>query len=143
MLEQQLEKLGFSKNETKVYLALFDLGKVRAGDIIEHTGLHRHLVYLALDALAERGTVTKTIRNGVAEFVANDPKSLLDELEERKRVAEAVAIALREKREGVPREVTVYEGTEGIKRSRNRTLLYPAGETLYVVGSKASTTPDM
>ena len=37
----------------------------------------------------------------------------------------------------------VYEGDEGIKRSRNRALLYDPGDTLYVIGSKASSTPEM
>lgn len=143
MLEQQLSQLGFSKNETRVYLALFELGKVRAGDIIEFTGLHRNIIYTGLDALVARNLVTKTMKKGVAEFAANDPESMVLELEDKKRVASAVAVELRRKRESAPREVTVYEGKEGIKRSRNKTLQYPAGETLYVLGSKASTTPDM
>ncbi|MEK7084749.1 MAG: helix-turn-helix domain-containing protein [Patescibacteria group bacterium] len=143
MIEDHLKELGFSKNESSIYLALFELGKVRAGELIDHTALHRNIVYTALDGLVRRHMVTKTIKSGVAEFSANDPESLVDELNEKKRVAEAVAGALREKRESAPREVTVYEGKDGIKRSRNKTLEYPAGETLYVLGSKASTTPDM
>ena len=54
ILTQQLAKLGFSENEAGVYLALIELGKARAGKIIRITGLHRNLVYQALEKLASK-----------------------------------------------------------------------------------------
>lgn len=142
MLENQLKQLGFSKNETKVYLALFDIGKCKAGQIIENTGLHRNLVYTALDELVNKGLVAKVIKNGIATFFANSPELLLSMVEEQKNIAQEIVDTLKKKNE-VVRDIVVYEGEEGIKRSRNRALQYDAGETLYVLGSQASSTPEM
>ena len=94
MLENQLKHLGFSKNETKVYLALFDLGKCRAGQIIESTGLHRNLVYTSLDELVVKGLVAKVLKNGVATFFVNSPELLLSMVEEQKNIAQEIVDTL-------------------------------------------------
>ena len=146
MLEQQLQKLGFHKNEVKVYLALFEIGKSRAGKIIEHTALHRNLVYTALEELEKRGLISKVEVSGVAEFSANDPRTLLEEIEEKKTTAKEIVDALKEKKKEGSREIAVYEGIDGVKRARNKTLQYgqSKGETLYVMGgSKRSTIPEL
>jgi len=143
MIENQLKKLGFSKNETKVYLSLFELGKCRAGQIIETVRLHRNLVYTALEELFGKGLVTKVIKNGVAIFSANSPDLLLSMVEEQKNIAEDAVTELKKKSDKNLRDIVVYEGEEGIKRSRNWALQYDKGETLYVIGSKASSTPEM
>jgi sugar-specific transcriptional regulator TrmB len=83
MLTNQLTQLGFHKNEIKVYLALFELGQSKAGDIIQHTKLHRNLVYTALEELAVKNLISKMERGGVAVFEINDPK-ILQELAEQK-----------------------------------------------------------
>jgi len=142
MLTDELQKLGFTKNETKTYLALFDLGKCRAGKIIEYTGLHRNLIYTALGELLKRGLVTKVEVEGVAEFSANDPRLLLEEIEEKKSTAKEIVDALKEKKKSGNREVTVYEGMDGIIRERNRALQYGQvkGETLYVMGGTERST---
>ncbi|MFA6424173.1 MAG: helix-turn-helix domain-containing protein, partial [Candidatus Magasanikbacteria bacterium] len=141
MLENELLKLGFGKNEAKVYLALIELGKAKAGQIITHTSLHRNLVYLALEILEKRELVTKIMRNGVAEFSANDPRHLIVELEEQKNIAEMVVDEIEKKKEKQTSDVIIYEGEDGMKKSRNFTLQYDAGETIYVIGSKASSGP--
>ena len=59
MLENKLKKLGFDKNERLIYLALFELGRCRAREIIKHTGLVRNSVYTTLEDLVHRGLVKK------------------------------------------------------------------------------------
>ncbi len=143
MLETQLGKLGLSKNEIKIYLALFELGKCKAKKIIDYTGLHRNLVYTALEELVGRGLVSKVEKQNVLHFEANNPKALLEIISLQKSIAEDAIEELKKKQNNQPKEIVVYEGEDGIKRSRNKTLSYPAGETLYVIGSKASSTPGM
>ncbi len=143
MLEQNLIKLGFGKNSAKVYLALIELKKSKAGKIIEYTGLHRNLVYLALEELEKNGLVTKLLKRGVAEFSANDPRHIIDALEEKKNIAESVVKEIEEKNYKQARDVLIYEGDEGVKRSRNFMLQNEPGETLYVIGSKASSSTEM
>jgi len=143
VIETQLQQLGFGKNEVRVYLALFDLGKTRAGAIIEQTGLHRNLVYTALEELLKKDLVSKVISSGVAVYEANSPESLQDLFEDKVQAAKEVVSELKSKVGDKPRDIKIYEGTEGIKRSRSRTLNYDPGSTLYVFGSQASSTPEM
>lgn len=144
MLEIQLQQLGFHKNEIKVYLALFDLGKTKAGNIIEQTKLHRNLVYTALDKLLERELVSKTIKKGIAEFVANDPRHLIDELENKKQLAKNVAEELKKKQNETPREVAVYEGVESIKKFKEKTWqLPPHSEIDFISASSLNVVPEL
>ncbi len=143
-MDKLLQQLGFSKNEITVYLALFDLGKCKAGELIEYTKLHRNLVYTALEEFVQRGLVTKTEVNGVATFSANDPNRLLEEIDQKRELAEQFAEEIKKKQEESPREVTVYEGLEGLKRATTRTLSAPEGETVYIFGAAPhSTLPDL
>ncbi len=142
--EKMLNKLGFSKNEITIYLALFDLGKCKAGELIDYTKLHRNLVYTALDEFVKRELVTKTEANGVATFVANDPNRLIEEIDQKRELAQQLAEEIKKKQEETPREVTIYEGLEGLKRATKRTLSAPEGETVYVFGAAPhSTLPDL
>jgi sugar-specific transcriptional regulator TrmB len=139
-VEKLLIQLGFHKNEIAVYLALFELGKVRAKEIIAYTKLHRNLVYTALDALVARELVTKTIVTGVAEFVANNPQSLIDEVEEKKRIATTVAEELEKKQLETPREVSVHEGVQALQHMREKLLDDADGEDVYIFGASPQTT---
>lgn len=142
MFKNELKQLGFSKNETIIYLSLFELGKVRASKIIESTSLHRNIVYTSLEELIKRELVTKTTVEGVAEFVANDPRNLLVEVERKKQMAGELVEKLKKMQEE-PREITVYEGFEGVKRSRNKVFDYKKGDELCVLGaSTLSSTPE-
>lgn len=144
MIQEQLVDLGFSKNVIRVYLTLFELGKVRAGQLIDTTGLHRNIVYTALEELVRRGLVTKTLVQGVAAFVANDPVCLIDELEMKKMLALKVAEELRKQQANAPREIMVYEGVEGLKHVRNKALTSFEDSTLHILGGSAySTLPEL
>lgn len=139
-MKQLLEQLGFTKNEVIVYLALFDLGKCKAGELIEYTKLHRNLVYTALDEFVKRELVTKTEINKVAHFVANDPQKIVEEIDQKRQVAEKVKEELEKKQQQSPREIGVYEGIMGLKRTVENNLTAKPGETVYIMGSSNKAT---
>ncbi|MBT5338522.1 hypothetical protein HN858_05085 [Candidatus Falkowbacteria bacterium] len=144
MLKNQLKNLGFTENESSIYLALFDLGKSRAGQIIEHTSLHRNLVYTALDSLENRQLVTKVMVKGVAEFSANSPTSLIDEIDNKKQLAIQAVEQLKKMSKQEERDIKIYEGLDGIKQARSRILNLPKGSEFFVLGaSKLSQTPEL
>ena len=134
----KLTPLGFSKNEEKVYLSLFELGKTRAGKVIEHTSLHRNLVYTALEALLERDLITKTLQGGVSVFSANNPDRLVEEIESKKSEAIAIAEELKKKVDLQTREVVIFEGAEGIERAMRQNLQAQKGKTVYALGASAN-----
>ena len=132
MLQKQLQQLGFGKNEIKIYLALFELGKSRAGELIDHTKLHRNIVYQDLEDLVKRDLVTKIEVKGVFEYSANNPESLVDEFANKKQLSQQIAKELIKKQKEPAREIAVYEGMEGLKKSRNKMLKYSAKDELFV-----------
>ncbi|MEM3030992.1 MAG: helix-turn-helix domain-containing protein [Candidatus Micrarchaeia archaeon] len=62
---------GLTEVEARVAGALLELGPCGAGALIKRTGLHRELVYSALDRLIHRGLVAFILRNNVKEFWAD------------------------------------------------------------------------
>ncbi len=86
-----LEKLGLSEKESKVYLFL--LGReleVGSSKIVLATKLHGQYVYDALGKLEEKGLVKHIIKNGRKKFLANPPSRLDSLIEEKKIVANEV-----------------------------------------------------
>ena len=141
MLDDKLKKLGLKTNEIKVYLSLFELGRCRANKIIESTGMHRNLVYTALDKLIEKDLVSKVIKSGVAIFEANSPESLIEMIESKKNIAEEIADELKKKQLTTPREIKILEGTEGIKQARLQVANnIKKGEDYCVLGASQQNT---
>lgn len=123
-MEEILTKLGISKNESKVYLALLDLGLTSSKAIIEKTNLHRQIVYDALNSLIQKGLVSFIVQANRKHFKASDIKNFLnyfDEKEEQlikqRKNFEKILIQLETKKEKSDneQEAVVYSGDKGIK----------------------------
>ncbi len=133
-VDSLLLKLGFSKNEVKVYVALFDLGKARAGEIIKHTGLHRNLVYQSIKKLLEKQLVSKTLARGVARFEAHNPRALIELSDRSRALASDAAKELQTQQERQGRDIKILEGADGISRVVEESLELPRGESVYLFG---------
>jgi len=134
MIEEGLKKLGFTSNESKIYLTLLRLGKAKAGDLIKETGLQRSVVYTGLEDLLSRDLVSKTVSKGVAVYLLNDPESLTYEEEKRMLLARKVAEQLKERQQVKDREVAVYEGEDIVRRVADKSLDAPKGSVIYFLG---------
>lgn len=120
----ELQKLGLSKYESQIYLALLKLGESSAKPIIEETNLHRQVVYDALDKLIEKGLVSYVLQAKRKYFKATPPKKFLEffdeqekELEDKKKefsrlLPELQKINLSSKKD---QEATTYKGNKGIR----------------------------
>ncbi|MCW1930624.1 MAG: helix-turn-helix domain-containing protein [Candidatus Kerfeldbacteria bacterium] len=139
MLEDQLSILGLSKNEIQVYIALIEKGQSKAGELIRETGLHRHIVYQALDVLAQKRLLTKSTTGTVSLFQATDPLHFLDGIREQELTAQRVIVELRKKKKIQEHEITIYEGDAGMRayNLKNAENLKP-GQYIYVIGSGGS-----
>ena len=74
--ETILQELGFTHNESKVYLALLELGCVTAGKVTEKCQLHRANVYDALQKLVEKALVAFIMKDSHKYFQVTNPKNL-------------------------------------------------------------------
>ena len=84
MIEQCLREIGLSKNETKIYLALLELGPALMGQICGKTKIHRRNVYDSIEMLKDKGFVSSTTINNRNVFEAVNPQRILEILEEKK-----------------------------------------------------------
>ena len=123
-ISQLLQKLGFSENETKVYLAALELGTSSAQDIGDKALVKRTTAYSVLGYLINRGVMGKTKIKGKARFVAEPPERLLlltKEIEQGIKTSLPELEAIYNKNQIKPK-ITFYEGIEGIKNVFEDTL---------------------
>jgi sugar-specific transcriptional regulator TrmB len=114
---QLLQKLGFSENEIKVYLAALESGMTSAQDIAEKAGVKRTTAYSVLAYLVNRGVINKTKIKEKTKFIAEPPQRLLLLIKE---LEEGIKSSLPEletiyNQSDIKPKVTYYEGIEGIK----------------------------
>jgi sugar-specific transcriptional regulator TrmB len=82
---EQLQQIGLSEAEARVYFALLKGGSARAKEVISATGMYSANVYDALDRLLKRGLASYSVVNGKKFFQASDPRQLSVVLENEKR----------------------------------------------------------
>jgi len=77
MLDENLYQIGFTKNETKLYLELSKIGSQAVSVIAKKIGLNRTTTYSILKSLGQKGVISSYINNGIKYFSANDPNCLI------------------------------------------------------------------
>ncbi len=130
--DRLLKQLGFSQNETKVYLAGLECGLSSAQNIAEKAGLERTTTYSVLGQLVKRGVVAKTKDKGKSRFLAESPSklmSLLNELKENlsKTLPELEAIYNKSQ---IKPKIIFYEGDRAIQKVYDDTLAEKPEEIL-------------
>lgn len=137
-----LQKMGLSKNESAVYLALLDAGLSSAKPLIEKTKLHRQLVYDALDGLIEKGLVSYVLQAQWRYYRAADPRQFNDyytkkeqKLRREQNTFNQLLPQLLKKQQATMevQEVTVYKGKKGIKTLLDDILR--EGKALHSIGT--------
>ena len=80
-IQDILEKIGLTRNEIKVYIALLDLGESSVGGIIKKSGVASSKVYELLDKLMEKGLVSTHIEANTKHFKAVNPLRIKEYIE--------------------------------------------------------------
>jgi sugar-specific transcriptional regulator TrmB len=112
-----LTEAGLTENESKVYLALIDLGPSMAGQISRKTGMHRRTVYDTTEMLIKKGLVGYILKNNRRLFQASNPQRILDILKEKENLISPVIseLSLRYGKTKEKEETNFYKGKEGLK----------------------------
>jgi sugar-specific transcriptional regulator TrmB len=116
-IEESLVKLGLQKNTAIVYLALLKNGSVKAQSLIKTTGLHRMLVYNALEDLSKEGLVTVTHQNRVRIFRAENPSTFIEHTKKLQELAENIVPQLHVLQKNISEEISIRTlvGKEGFR----------------------------
>ncbi len=88
MLKEQLEQIGLTDRESKVYLALLELGSTTTSKIIRKTAIESSKIYDVLERLEHKGVVTHIIMNGKKHFKAAKPDKLFYLIKEKEYLIE-------------------------------------------------------
>jgi len=129
---KDLEKLGLSKNEARVYYALIQKKQATAAEIIKVIGAHRGIVYDNLERLIEKGLVSFVIKGMKKYFVAEEPDAIIEFLNSKKQAIDSeiknagklipeISKFLKAKTED-DSETRVFRGTKGLKKVLAETL---------------------
>ena len=136
---EQLEKLGLQTNESRVYLALLELGKGSVSQISKLAQLNRTTSYDILEGISLYGLASRSVSNKKQLYIAEPPNRLRAYVESKKRKLEESAKKLDEllpdlqslyKTEVKP-AIKFFEGRTGIKNIYDHSL--DAKSTIYSI----------
>lgn len=143
-VQKQLEELGLSANEVKVYLASLELGAATAQQLAAKAAVPRPTTYVAIGGLTKRGLMSSHTRGKKQYVQAERPGQLLRMVEEEKRRLTEREAKLKSVLPGLNSlilmskekpEVKYYEGLEGLEVMR-KVLIDSKPKDLYVIGAK-------
>ena len=117
-----LQELGFSERETKVYLALIELGPSTIGPLAKKTKLQPSKIYETIEKLKDKGLVSYSIISKTKQFQAADPKEILNMIEEKKNKFQKTIQILEEKQKSNTTKAysVVHEGFKNIQTFFNQ-----------------------
>lgn len=137
-----LQQLGLTKTESKVYLSLLQIGSTTTGPLVKKTELHRATVYDVLKRLMEKGLVTYITKEKTKHFQTTDPRHFIDMIHEEKEELDQREIITKnivrdinkiKKHSKNKENASIYQGIRGIKTILEDVLTY---KKYYVFTSK-------
>lgn len=140
---ETLSSLGLSESEIDIYLAMLE-GANSARDIVKLTRRKRPTVYYALNALWQRGLVTKMGNDTDAHFRIEPLEALRGIAAERIRESNLIGAQVEEAIQNIETrpssekpQVSFFEGTEAVK-TRIMYTLYSRDRFIYSIVPKTN-----
>ncbi|MBI2634703.1 hypothetical protein HYW82_03495 [Candidatus Peregrinibacteria bacterium] len=132
-MEENMLKIGFSKSEVLVYMALLRMGMLPASTLSKGVSLNRSSAYAILRGLVKKGIVSSRRHNGIQYFSANDPNLLIGYVDTRSRILEyhrtELLMAIPKLRSMIGKYdfkkpmVSYFEGIDGVKNVMGNSLI--------------------
>jgi sugar-specific transcriptional regulator TrmB len=141
MLIEELKKIGLNEKEAKIYLALLELGEANIQQLSKKSAVKRTTVYDILEGLKQKGLINITTKNKRAFYLAEDPRKIEEQLDEKKIALRRVMPELLSITNLLSKKpkILYHEGEDGIKDVYRDTLRYPDQELLAWVAEEAVT----
>jgi len=124
MFENELQQLGLSEKEAKVYLASLELGSTSVLEISKKAGLKRPTTYYAIEELIKKGLMSSFEKGKKRYFSAESPERLISLVSVQRRKAQALEEDLQKvlpelnkffNLAGERPKVRFFEGKEGMR----------------------------
>lgn len=123
-MKKELNDLGLTENESKIYLFLIENGETTTGAIIRETKIANSRVYESLNSLISKGMVNYNIQKDGKHFQATDPHIFAEREEERIKKVESLVPQLIKLKNKEKKQTfsSVYEGFDGFKTAFKKSL---------------------
>ncbi|MFA6268771.1 MAG: helix-turn-helix domain-containing protein [archaeon] len=140
----ELQDLGLTVGEIKVYSALLDLGECTKTTLLRKSQVSSSNLYIIADKLLEKGFISKVKKNGVAHFLPANPKKILEFINkkeeqlsnEKKVVGELMPLLLSKfGKSKSDVNVEVFSGWDGMKTVFDDRILEANESPHYVFGA--------
>jgi sugar-specific transcriptional regulator TrmB len=133
------ETLGFTQNETKVYLMLVRNKQSTVQEIAKLTSIHRRNIYDVLQRLIEKGCVCEIITQNKPVYKAFEPKKIESSyIEKVQQLQNAIPylqnIYEKQNQQNDSQEIILFRGFEGYKNYMR--MIISIQETVYSLGTK-------
>jgi sugar-specific transcriptional regulator TrmB len=141
MNQTNLEPLGLTEGESKVYLSLLRIGTSTIGNIIKEAQVSNSKIYDILDRLNKKGLIGISLLNNTKHFEAKEPNRLTELIkqkeEEIRGIKEEIPRLQKTYQEAEPtQEAEILQGNKGIKTFTDMMLSkLEKGETFYIMGA--------
>ncbi|MFT4304666.1 MAG: TrmB family transcriptional regulator [Candidatus Woesearchaeota archaeon] len=133
---KNLEILGLSNGEIKVYSSILQLGKCTINQIHEKTGFERRAIYDIINKLIEKGLISYMVEKGKRTYqsapinrLKEEIKKKLDEIKKLQKTIPSIEEIYNSSKPSVKFEV--FRGKEGMKTVFEDMLNY---KNVYVIG---------
>lgn len=136
-IQNKLEELGLTRNESVIYIFLLKHPKITTGLIIKETGIANSRVYESINSLIVKGLVKYTVQKDGKYFEASSPEKFIDNEEERMKKIKLFIPELIEMKgkEEFSTNTAVYEGFEGFKTAFKKIIDdCPRNEEIFIMG---------
>ena len=116
-IETALGGLGLNEKESKVYLALLQLGRVSAYSVAEKSGLKKPTTYVILENLIEKECVIRVPKTKKQLYLAEDPQKIVQDAQVRVEKAASMLPELEALTRKPSSKVNVmyFEGEQGVR----------------------------
>lgn len=151
MLEQ-LQEIGLTKGEIKVYEALLVLGESTKTPIAKKSGVSPGKVYDVLERLIRKGLVAVIKKEGTMHFHVANPKQIVDYILQKKKKITQEEIMVRNilpelvqmyKSKIEEPDTELYKGWKGLETAYNEILrTLKKGDIDYVLGGSSGSEPN-
>lgn len=144
MIESIFREFGLTKYETKIYLALIELGESTTGQILGKANIHSGKIYQILESLKNKGFVSEVTKNGVKRYVPTEPTEILSFFKEKRKNVDEQERIFKEILPNLSKKITerkgevhieIFTGFEGMKKAFSKEIkLYNKSRCLRVNG---------
>jgi HTH-type transcriptional regulator, sugar sensing transcriptional regulator len=137
---ETLTKVGLTYGESRVYIALVDLGSASIGPIMKKSGVSYSNIYNVLERLIQKGLVTFATKNRAKIFQIADPESLNDyiskkegEIKKSMEITKALIPKIRSMQKiRTQEDAEIFLGSDGLKAAYFKASKDYTGEWLWM-----------